>query len=260
MLPPIDPVHIRDELTRIGERLREAQDDTAQATAADPRGLTEALADALDALQCRARNAASGGANPEVEPDGTPGVTADDGTAGVDVGKLGDHAIAALLSLIGYARGAELAEEAQTLTALLPPLACCIARAGGELTLTGPLVDAIAAVSRRLRAADDVMALLRMADEIAAAVSPRVTDAPPGSEPQRAWHVLLLSRAAMATRTLRPHLMEAAFDTLIDQSPEAATAFFREGMEQVERQDYPPEVQAVMRRYFEAWGGNDRLH
>ena len=63
MLPPIDPVHIRDELTRIGERLREAQDDTAQATAADPRGLTEALADALDALQCRARNAASGGAS-----------------------------------------------------------------------------------------------------------------------------------------------------------------------------------------------------
>jgi hypothetical protein len=70
------------------------------------------------------------------------------------------------------------------------------------------------------------------------------------TEPQRPWRVLLLNRAIVATRSHRPALMEVAFDDVVEHLPQEAARFFEEGMAQMDALDYPPQVRAVMERYY----------
>ena len=65
------------------------------------------------------------------------------------------------------------------------------------------------------------------------------------------WRVLNINRGIIATRSHDTSLMEHAFDELIQNFPEDAESFFKQGMEQMEELDYPDHVRAVMSRYFQ---------
>jgi hypothetical protein len=252
MLPTPDPVFIRDEIARAAARLRDAYDDLGQAAAetqlADPSGLIDALTDVLDRLALRER-ACDGDASTSSEPG---------------LGDLGDLGIHLLAQLANLARGLKLPQQADALERLALPLACCVARAGGELSFIGPVVNAAAGLAEAARGAREMIELYRMTDEVACGVSPRVTEAAPTSEASRTWRALIVNRAIMATRTHQPALMEAAFDGLLEHCPSDAPAFFRKGMEQMQAPDYPanypPRVRLVMQRYFDAWDSERRLH
>ncbi len=73
------------------------------------------------------------------------------------------------------------------------------------------------------------------------------------------WRLLHLNWAIAATRSRDTGLMERVFDTLVATLPEAAPGFFREGMGEMERLDYPAPVRALMQRYFERWS-EGRMH
>lgn len=252
MLPLPDPVFIRDEIMRLAELLAEACDDDF----VEPRRLTETLSNVLDTLQCRERSANE--PNFDEEPDPSVHTTAH--AKGLPLGELGDHAVDLLAQLADTARRIQLAEEADALDALLLPLACCVARAGGELTRISPVVNAAAAMANTLWEPNDITSLFRMIDEVFHAVSPKISDAAAGTEDARIWRVLVINRAIMATRTHRPALMETAFDSLIEHATDDAAAFFREGMGQMDALDYPAAVRIVMQRYHDAWSTRRRLH
>jgi hypothetical protein len=54
--------------------------------------------------------------------------------------------------------------------------------------------------------------------------------------------------------------MEEAFRAIGEQLPEHAPYFFREGMGQMDTQNYPPHVREVVQRYFDRWCSGQRLH
>jgi hypothetical protein len=247
MLQFADPVSIRDEVARLVERLEDArEDDRGSPSTQEPseqQRLTDALANVLDALQQRERGTdrESGGREPTL-------------------GDLGDHAIDLLARLAEIARRMQMSDEADALYQLIFPLACCVARGGGELTHIGLVVNAAAAHADALRGPAEFAVLFRMTDDVFHAVSPRVSDAPAGSDTERAWRLLIINRAVVATRTHQPALMKRAFDTLIEFAPDDAAGFFRQGMEQMESLEYPAAARRVMQSYYDAEVGDRRLH
>ncbi|MCF7984489.1 MAG: hypothetical protein K9L70_08810 [Thiohalocapsa sp.] len=242
MLPVIDPISIRDEIERATERLKSVREEARAGDMPDPHGLITALSDLLDMLQQRWRSA-------DDPVDGQP-----------PLGRLGDHGIDLLSRLADVARQLHLTDEAAALDKLTLPLACCIARGGGELTNIAPVVDAAAALANVLREPRDMTELYRIMDDVALGVSPRVTETSAASDSAPAWRLLVINRAIVATRTHEPTLMEAAFDALLEHCPGEAPDFFREGMGQMDALDYPPRVRAVMLRYHNLLSQPKRLH
>ena len=125
-----------------------------------------------------------------------------------------------------------------------------MARHGAEIAVLEPIVDALAALANRLSDPADLAKLYGLMGEIVNAVSPAVAQDPDRNAPERPWRVLLLNRAIVATRSHRPTLMEPAFDAVVEHLPEDAARFFEEGMAQMDALDYPPQVRAVMERYY----------
>jgi hypothetical protein len=113
---------------------------------------------------------------------------------------------------------------------------------------------------RRFRPAGrDLAGLYALMTEMVEGMSPaRIQDS--GNFPSRPWRVLLLNRAIVATRSQRPALMVAAFDSLVEHLPEDAPDFFREGMGQMEALQYPAPVRELMQRYYDRWCTGQRLH
>ena len=88
---------------------------------------------------------------------------------------------------------------------------------------------------------------------ICGACSPAIKSDLEKANPGRPWRLLHLNRGIAATRSLRLELMEKAFEQLLKYLPEEAEAFFREGMSEMERLNYPGEVRDLMQRYFDRY-------
>ena len=244
MLPAVEFIAVRDEVNRLASLLRDAFDDAADADETPPDVLVDALTDAIDAVRCQSQG----------DQGGTD--------AGVNrqLARLCNHGIDLLARLSAQAgrlgRG-DLAADWEQLTL---PYACCAARRGGEIGQLEPVANAAANLASRLQDPRELEVLHGMLDEIVQAVSPRVSEAAPPSEAGRAWRVLILNRAIVASRTLKPSLMQAAFVALVEQMPDAAPDFFREGMAQMQSLDYPAPVKDLLRRYYETWCQPRQLH
>ena len=140
------------------------------------------------------------------------------------------------------------------------PLALWLARNDSDIEELGPVVNALARMANRLTHPEELERLFIQSGEIIEAISPRVLQDLEQTEEGAPWSVLLLNRSIIATRTLKPELMEMAFSVLSENLPTAAPMFFTEAMEQMELLDYPPQVRAVVERYFNDWGDSKLLH
>ena len=145
-------------------------------------------------------------------------------------------------------------------SALALPLACWIARRGGELAHPAPVVNAAGALANSTKAPDELATLYGLMSEVVDALSPKVTQDSELADSTRPWRVLLLNRAIVATRSHRPDLMESAFRAVVEALPGDAPEFFREAMGQMEALNYPPQVRAVVQRYADAWCLRRTLH
>jgi len=251
MLPLPDLVTTRDTIAQLTDRLSEVYDENAHGEIADPGMLCRALTDVLDAVHRRTHLSS----DPELADD--PGGEA---VGEPPLGELCDHGIDLLTSLAETAERLAMTDEARQIQALTLPLACCVGRVGGEIGHLAPVVNAAAEVANGMQDRSGLARLYVMLDEIANAVAPRVAESAPGSEDAQAWRTLLINRAIVATRSHEPSSMEAAFDALIEHSPEDAPQFFNEGMGQMDALDYPPEVRLVMERYQRRFRNNRTLH
>lgn len=259
MLPPVDIAHVAMESRRLCADLAERAADVGADPGLDPADLCDALQLALTALDALGaypeRHAAMPGQGPEgnvaagPRPAGTP-----------DLGILGDECIDLLGRLAALAGRLRVPQYARQVEALALPLACWIARHGGELARPAPVVNAAGALANSTKAPDELTTLYGLMSEVVDALSPQVTQDREPTDSTRPWRILLLNRAIVATRSHRPDLMEVAFKAVVDALPGDAPEFFREAMGQMEALNYPPQVRAVVQRYADAWCLRHTLH
>ena len=69
------------------------------------------------------------------------------------------------------------------------------------------------------------------------------------SSDNSSWRILIMNYSIIATRTHNPDLMDSAFSSLLEYFPDLAPAFFKQGMSEMVRLNYPPHVRVVMERY-----------
>lgn len=122
------------------------------------------------------------------------------------------------------------------------------------------LIDSAALVANRTRDVDFLArlasVLLALTDAAAAHYKTDLDKQNPG----RPWRILHINLGIVATRSRRADIMEQAFARLTAHLPQDAAQFFHQGMEQLQRVDYPESVRSVMTKYYDRWGNKPALH
>ncbi|MCG6859754.1 MAG: hypothetical protein LJE70_00460 [Chromatiaceae bacterium] len=249
MLPPVDIAYITDELRKCSRGLVEAFEDRNGDADPDPQVLLKALDDLFERLRLL-EDAAPG--HLSLDGDNPPTLKS--------IGTLGDHGIDLLARLAVLAGSLLSPQRVRDIEELALPFACWIARRGGELGYLEPVVNGAANLANRLVRPSELGQLYGLLTEVVNAVDPPIPQEAVSADPTHPWRVLLINRAIVATRSHQPVLMEEAFESIVENLPDEAARFFREGMEQMDALNYPPQVREVMRRFHEKWCGQRVLH
>ncbi|MEE9493761.1 MAG: hypothetical protein V3W04_10340 [Gammaproteobacteria bacterium] len=176
--------------------------------------------------------------------------TSDSSAHNHDLSALGEYA----LNLC--AKGQEIARQLQLSTViaefekLATTLALWIVRNGGELLSIEMVVDGYAKFANETHSEEELTELFSISTELMQTMAAPFKLDLDKSNPGRPWRILNLNRAIVATRTLQPAIMEDAFKLFTDNMPEEAAQFFSEGMQQMERANYPVQVRQVMESWF----------
>ncbi|MGD2075200.1 MAG: hypothetical protein PVI91_09530 [Gammaproteobacteria bacterium] len=235
------------------EALAEAYVPEGQGAPAAGESTPELLAQAFRQLfEAMQRTEASAGQAQPLQP-GHRASTA-------DVSELGEYALELFEHGLGWARQLDLPEAHDALQRCVVAMGRWIARHGGELFTLEPIVDAVAGRANQVRDPQQLIPLYHAMGEIMDAAAPAIRQDLEKANPGRPWRILHLNRAIVATRTHRPSLMEEAFSRLTRDLPEEAAQFFSQGMEQMDLLNYPPQVRAVMDRYYREWSVSRSLH
>ena len=169
----------------------------------------------------------------------------------VDISELGDYGLTVISGLGAIAAELGLAQCQQTVTALALPFALWIARHDGELQTLEDITNTVAQLANSLQ---DPVRLEELCVEVG-----EIQDLD-NSNPGRPWRILNINHSIIATRTNNPQTMEAAFELLIENLPDDAPDFFREGMGQMDIVGYPARVREVMQRYYDRYFDRRKLH
>lgn len=170
-----------------------------------------------------------------------------------DVDQLGDHAIGFLMDMAFWAERLRLPKSKMDMEKTALGVAHWLIRHDGELHTLEPLVNSLAASANLTQEPATLKALAQvMGDTIEHAASNIKADLEK-SDPARPWRILNLNYAIVATRTQDIHLMHRSFDTLSRYLPEDCTAFFEQGMQQVQKDSFSLPVRELMQDYFNRW-------
>jgi hypothetical protein len=169
------------------------------------------------------------------------------------VTELGDYGITVLMDLGNWARQLDLNGTDAELDQIALALADWVIRHGGEIRTLEPVVDSLARMSNRARDSEMLETLADTMTRVIHATSDSARKDHAKTRPSEPWRTLHLNRGIVATRTHNIGLMEQVFEELIQDLPMEARQFFADGMQQMDRFDYPSPVRAVMARYFDRW-------
>lgn len=170
-----------------------------------------------------------------------------------DVSQLGDYAIGCLIDLAFWADRLALPKQKLDFERVALGVAHWAVRHEGEIRTIEPLVNALAASANSTESKDALKALLPIMQNIIEHASLTLKNDLEKNDPTRAWRILNLNYAIVATRTQEPALMRKAYDTLEINLPEDCPSFFEEGLKQAEKAVYGPDVKAMMKDYFSKW-------
>ncbi|MDH5710740.1 MAG: hypothetical protein OEZ15_03630 [Gammaproteobacteria bacterium] len=215
-----------------------------------PERLLDALGQAIDVME-RAQ------ADIAVE-------TAEGMVEQADISQIGDYVLTLLEGLIGHAQSSsdqqKLVMQTRALMRLTLFVATWVAHCGGKLNNLDMVVNAIADVGNELREPEQLAELTQLIELIIDATSSAIKQDLEQTNPMRPWRVLHINYGIIATRSHEPTLIEKAYDALIEQLPQDAREFFREGMKQMDIIGYPQQVREVVKRYDLMWGSESTLH
>lgn len=168
------------------------------------------------------------------------------------VTRAGEYGISLLMDMAAWAERLGLHELEAEFDVITLAVADWIVRHGGEIHTIEPVVDALANQANQERSPASLERLTHLATRIIRSTAPLARRASERA-PNAPWRLLNLNYGIIATRTHNPALMEYVFDELVRNVPDEAPRFFAEGMQQMEKFDFPLPVRAVMARYFDRW-------
>jgi hypothetical protein len=248
-LPPADIHVLADTLRDAVADVMEAYEADAPSTAGEgaPDLLAEAFGQLIEVFK-------------RIDADQSAETESDGGAVPNDVTQLGDYGLGLLDELAAWAARLGLEGRRQELEVLALPLALWLARRGGELRSLESVVNAAAAVANHTHEPRELEDLYAATGEVMEAATLTIRQDLERDDPGRPWRILNLNRAIVAARTHNPRVMEEAFETLVENLPEDAPAFFREGMGRMGSPNHPPRVREVMERYYRKWCLQHPLH
>jgi hypothetical protein len=168
-----------------------------------------------------------------------------------DVSRLGEYGLSMLSELITCADQLDLPGLRLPLDESTLAVADWIIRHDGELRTLEPIVNALAALANRTHARPELGELERFMGRVIQSTASTMRQNRDGAAAGQPWRLLHLNRGIVATRTHNPEVMEQAFDDIVRHLPDDAPVFFAEGMEQMVALNYPPQVRAVVTRFYE---------
>ncbi len=226
-LPPADLSFLAERLDALGAELLEAFEEAGRAPVGRETA-PEVLLDSVNRLLDLLRNLEADEAIQE------------HGFEARDINALGNHGLQSLQDLAAWAVELRQPGAYDQLRILSFSLSLWLARQGAELSRLQAVVDALAFVANLVRDPAEQERLYQAAVELMDAAPPLLAQ---DLEPSH-----------------QPALMEKAFRILTEALPEDAANFFREGMEQIDALEYPPQVREVMEEYYQLWGPPKTLH
>ncbi|WP_316364441.1 hypothetical protein [Candidatus Thiodiazotropha sp. CDECU1] len=177
-----------------------------------------------------------------------------------ELSELGDYGIKLLVDFSTIAAGLEMPRESEEMEDLTLPMALWIVRHQGELRTLEPVINSLARLANRFREPSQLQQLYDLSVELIQAMEPLMQQEPTRIELAHPWSILVMNQAIIATRSYQPELIEQAYETLCRLLPDQAPDFFREGMEQMDAQNYPQLVKEVVEKYYNLWGQPRTLH
>lgn len=168
-----------------------------------------------------------------------------------DISDIGEHGLSLLEKLMIKADGLQLTSEKMSLGQIALVIADWVIQRDGRLNLLEPIVDGLAQVANATQDPQQLVALAEFMGEIADACSDTIKQDVEITNMHRPWRILNINRGIVATRSNDTETMRNVFSSLIEVLPMDAPGFFKEGMSEMVRLDYPQPVREVMREYFE---------
>ena len=176
-----------------------------------------------------------------------------------DISKIGQYILDLLEGMVAYVQD-KTGEQNRELIRLSVPVSLWVARHGGKLSQIDMLVNSLAGYANELTEPHMLADLAAVIKEVVDACDNDIRRDIEQSNMMRPWRVLNLNYGIVATRSHQPELIEQAYDALIENLPQDARQFFKEGKQQMELIGYPEEVREVVERYNNMWGSESSLH
>ena len=170
-----------------------------------------------------------------------------------ELSELGDQGQQLLDDLLQWHQQLKINEGAAALRDLAVPFSLWLVEHGARLIQLETLVNQLAELANSSRDPAVLAELDSVVSTLIGGIDGNAQGEPDNSNPQRPWRVLLLNHAIVATRTLDPERITAAFDRLAKYLPDDAPAFFTRGMGQLDSMGYPDPVRDIMERYYLMW-------
>lgn len=123
---------------------------------------------------------------------------------------------------------------------------------GGQITVLGPAVNALARQANATTDPADLAALFDSACDLIAHAAPESAEAaePPQAGP---WQMLHLSCAIIAIRSQQPELIDAACDLLESHLPQLCAGFYEEAVRELQKKAYGAPVRTRLRERLAKW-------
>ncbi len=176
-----------------------------------------------------------------------------------DISKIGQYALDILEAMVAYGQNKN-GQQDRELIRLSVPIALWVARHGGKLSQIDMPVNSLAGYANEVTEPHQLEELAKVIREILDACNDEIKRDVEQSNMMRPWRILNLNYGIVATRSHQPRLIEQAYDALINNLPQDARQFFKEGLQQMDAIDYPQEVREVVERYNNMWGSDGVLH
>ncbi len=168
-----------------------------------------------------------------------------------DITDIGEHGLFILEKLIYQADENKSFVEKNSLQELSLVIADWVIKHEGQINILEPIVDALAQLANALKEPEELTALANFMGQIADACSDSIKQDVEITNMQRPWRILNINRGIVATRTHNTDTMRQVFSALIKALPMDAPGFFKEGMSEMVRLNYPQPVRDIMQEYFD---------
>jgi len=121
----------------------------------------------------------------------------------------------------------------------------------GKLSNIQSVVDGLADMANQVEDKVSLLQLSTFMNQVAHACSDVIQHDLDITDPGRPWRALNMNRGIVATRTHDLEVMHEVFPDLIKAIPMDAPDFFKEGMSEMERLNYPQPVKDLMQEFYQ---------